>query len=172
MHKPYDITMKMIMEDNQFAWLQQFGVNPDGPVSVVDSEVSTVKKDVDKLFLIDGPDPFLAHIELQSGPDPEMPWRMNQYNFLVGRNDKIPVLSILVLLRKSADADYLTGYYERSVKRFGIVSTFHYPIIKVWEFEVESILNGDLAILPIAPLANVPDEAVPDILRRGAHDTI
>jgi predicted transposase YdaD len=166
MHKPYDITMKTIMEQNPVAWLKRFGIDPDGPVVVVDSEVSTVKSDVDKLFLIDGADPYLAHIELQSGPDPEMPWRMNQYNFLVGRDDKIPVLSVLVLLRRSADADYLTGNYTRKVKNFGIVSTFRYPINRVWEFEAESILEGDLAILPIASLANIPDEEVPAVLER------
>lgn len=50
MHKPHDITMKMPMEQEPVAWPRRFGIEPDGPVSVVESEVSTITSEVDKVF--------------------------------------------------------------------------------------------------------------------------
>lgn len=166
MHKPYDITMKMLMEQEPVSWLRRFGIEPDGPVSVVDSEVSTITSEVDKVFKIDGAEPYLVHIENQTSPDPDMPWRMNRYNVLVAKDGEYPVLSVLLLLRRSAEAKDLTGVHERKVPGFGLVSLFHYPIVRVWELDVESILNGELSILPLAPLADVPEESIPDVFRR------
>ncbi len=166
MHKPYDITMRMLMEQEPVAWLRRFGVEPDGPVSVIDSEVSTVTSEVDKVFKIDGSEPYLVHIEIQSGPDADMPWRMNHYNVLVAKDGKYPVLSVLVLLRRSAEVKDLTGFHERSVRGFGLVSLFRYPIVRVWELDAESILTGELSLLPLAPLADIPEESIPDVFRR------
>jgi predicted transposase YdaD len=166
MHKPYDITMKMLMEQEPVAWLRRFGIEPDGPVSVVESEVSTITSEVDKVFKIDGAEPYLVHIENQTSPDPDMPWRMNRYNVLVAKDGEYPVLSVLVLLRRSAEAKDLTGVHERKVPGFGLVSLFNYPIVRVWELDVESILNGELSLLPLAPLADVAEESIPDVFRR------
>lgn len=166
MHKPYDITMKMLMEQEPVAWLRRFGIEPDDPVSVVPSEVSTITSEVDKVFKIDGAEPYLVHIENQTSPDPDMPWRMNRYNVFVAKDGEYPVLSVLVLLRRSAEAKDLTGVHERKVPGFGLVSLFHYPIVRVWELDVESILIGELSILPLAPPADVPEESIPDVFRR------
>ena len=51
----------------------------DGPVRVIDSEVSTVLAEVDKVLRVEGPSPWIGHLELQSSYDPTMPERMLVY---------------------------------------------------------------------------------------------
>ncbi len=166
MHKPFDITMKTLMGYDPIAWLKLFGIDPDGPVSVVNTEVSTVKSDVDKVYKIDGPDPRLIHIENQSTPGDKTIERMFRSNVLIGGDAELPVLSILNLLRPSADSELFSGEYLRTVNGFGPVTIFYYPVVRLWKLDAEAILNGPPAVLPIATLANVPDETVPNVLRR------
>ena len=166
MHKPFDITMKTLMDYDPVAWLVLLGINPDGPVTSVNTEVSTVKSDVDKVFKIDGPEPRLIHIENQSTPGEKTIERMHRSNVLIASDAGLPVLSILTLLRPSADSTEFRGEFSRSIDPFGLVTLFRYPIIRMWNLDAEAILNGSPAILPMAALANVPDEAVPTVLRR------
>ncbi len=166
MHKPFDITMKTLMDYDPVAWLVFLGIDPDGPVTSVNTEVSTVKSDVDKVFKIDGPEPRLIHIENQSTRGKKTIRRMFRSNVLIADAGKLPVLSILTLLRPSADSRKFTGRYVRRVKGFGVVTFFRYPVIRLWKLDAEAILKGSPAILPMAALANIPDEAVPTVLRR------
>jgi predicted transposase YdaD len=166
MHKPFDITMKRLMGYDPIAWLRLFGIDPDGPVSVVDTEVSTVKSDVDKVYKINGPEPRLIHIENQSTPGDKTIERMFRSNVLIGGDAELPVLSILNLLRPSADSELFSGEYLRMVNGFGPVTVFYYPVVRLWRLDAEAILNGPPAVLPIATLAIVPDETVPNVLRR------
>ena len=166
MHKPYDITMKMLMDDDPVGWLQFLGFNPDGPVSAVKTEVSTVKSDVDKVYKISGRKPWMIHLEFLSTPGKKTIRRLLRSNVLIAGVGKIPVMSVLMLLRPSADSRKFNGRHVRRIDGFGVVTLFRYSVVRIWELDAESILNGPRAILPMASLANVPDEAVPTILRR------
>jgi predicted transposase YdaD len=166
MHKPFDITLKTLMDYDPPAWLKFFGIDPDGPVSAVKTEVSTVKSDVDKVFKIGGRSPWMIHIEFQSTPGKNTIRRMFRSNVLIADVGKLPVLSVLALLRPSADSRKFNGRYVRRVKTFGLVTLFRYAVVRFWELDVEAILNGPPAVLPIATLAKVSDEAVPSVLRR------
>ena len=46
---------------------------------------------------------------------------------------------------------------------------FHYKIVRAWEQSVDRLLEGGLAILPLAPLSDVPRERIPDVVRRIRH---
>jgi uncharacterized protein DUF4351 len=39
-------------------------------------------------------------------------------------------------------------------------------VVRVWEKPVESVLAGGLGTLPLAPLADVPEAKLPDVLQR------
>jgi len=43
---------------------------------------------------------------------------------------------------------------------------FKYKVIKVWELPVESLLNGGIGTVPLAPIAAVSPEQLPEIIRR------
>jgi hypothetical protein len=44
--------------------------------------------------------------------------------------------------------------------------SFGYRVIRVWEQNPETLLNGPLALLPLTPIANVSADALPAIVRR------
>jgi len=43
---------------------------------------------------------------------------------------------------------------------------FGYRVIRVWEFPADELLNGDLGLAPLAPLADVSERGMPALLRR------
>ena len=64
-------------------WLRWIGLPVSDPVHAVDSEVSTVLAEVDKVLRVEAATPWYAHIEVQTGHDPELPSRLLQYHVLL-----------------------------------------------------------------------------------------
>jgi predicted transposase YdaD len=83
MTKPFDTTTKQLLESAPSSWLAYIGLTPEGPVRVIDADLATVIAEADKVFRIDGPNPYLVHIEMQAGPDPSLPRRLWRYSALL-----------------------------------------------------------------------------------------
>ena len=82
MSKPFDATMRKLLELEPAAWLRFLHVplaDPDR-VRVIDSNVSTVTAEADKVFWVDEREPWIEHIELQAGRDIGLPDRVHHYN--------------------------------------------------------------------------------------------
>ena len=79
---------------------------------VIDSNLSTVTADADKVLWVDEPAPWIEHIELQAARDTELPDRGHWYSTLLRRSHKVPVHTTLVLLRPAADGPELNETYE------------------------------------------------------------
>ena len=111
MTKPLDATMRELYEVEPAAWLEFLGIPvPDpGLVAVIDSNLSTVTADSDKLIRRDGPDPLILHTEFLSGRAVSYPVQLHRYNALAGYKYRVPVWSVLFLLRPAADGPELTG---------------------------------------------------------------
>ncbi len=71
MPKPFDATMRRLIELDRAAWLRFLHIPVARPenVRVIDSNISTVTADGDKVLLIDEPEPWIEQIELQAGRD-------------------------------------------------------------------------------------------------------
>ena len=54
------------------------GLEPAGPISVVNSDLSTVTAEADLVFRVEEAEPYLVHLEVQSGHDRSMPRRLSQ----------------------------------------------------------------------------------------------
>src|SRR5262249_7567883 len=117
MTKPFDATMRNLIELEPAAWLEFLGipVADPGQVQVIDSNLSTLPADADKPVRVGGPRPFILHSEFLSGRAPDYPEQVHWYNTLASRRHGVPVLSAVVLLRPAADGPELTGVYEREV---------------------------------------------------------
>src|SRR5207248_3286496 len=76
------------------------------------------------------------------------------------------VRSIALILRTEADTDNLTGVLDLRLPDGRRVVEFHYEVVRAWEQPVEPILAGSLGTLPMAPLADVPREDLPRVIRR------
>src|SRR5437870_6351451 len=102
MPQPFDATTKDLVEMHPEDWLEYLGL-PRAAVELIDADVSTVTAAADKVLRVLEPKPWLAHLELQSSRDRELPDRKLQYNVLLDRRHQLPVQSIVVLLRPEAD---------------------------------------------------------------------
>lgn len=76
------------------------------------------------------------------------------------------VRSVLILLRPEADSPRLTGVYRLAFPGEAPYLEFRYRVVRAWEVPVERFLGGGLGVLPLAPLADLPEEALPGVIRR------
>ena len=83
----------------------------------------------------------------------------------IGYAHKRYVQSYAILLHKRADFKELTGILDQKIKRKRVI-TFEYEVIRAWTLPVEPLLTGDIWVMPLAPLANAPENRVSEIVRR------
>ncbi len=131
---------------------------------VIDSNLSTVTAEADKVLWVDELEPWIEHVEFQAGRDTDLPARVHFYSTILGRGHKVPVHSTIVVLRPAADGPELTGTYEKRHRNGDVYDCFRYDVVRVWERPVEEILTAGLAVLPLAPVAAIEREQVPGVL--------
>lgn len=166
MPKPFDAATKHLLESDPDSWMDFASLVPDGRLSVLDADLSAVTASADAVIHVDGPSPWLAHFEFQSGGDLTLASRLLRYNVLLGHRHDVPVQSVVILLRTEADGPDLSGIYRRPLPDGRPSVEFHYRVIRAWRKPVEPILEGGLATLPMAPLADVSRDDLPGIIRR------
>jgi hypothetical protein len=73
----------------------------------------------------------------------------------------LPVHTVLILLRPSADRRDLTDQvrYQARSGRGGLM--FDFEIVRLWQRPVEALLAGPLGMLPLAPLGQLPEGGGP-----------
>lgn len=171
-YKPFDVTVKQLVEADPAGWLRYIGSAPSGPVRVIDSDLSTLLIAADKVIRVDEVEPWLAHIEFQTGADAELPLRLLQYSVHLTRRHGLAVQSTAVLLRPGADAANLTGLFVQSHPGGSAYLEFRFAVVRVWEEPVESLLSGSLWTLPLAPVSAVDESALPGVIERMAARVI
>jgi predicted transposase YdaD len=78
----------------------------------------------------------------------------------------VPVLSVAVLLHPGADSPQLTGRVERALAGEEPHAFLRYQVLRVWQLPVEGLLSGGLGTLPLAPLSDVRQEDLPEVVRQ------
>ena len=160
--KPFDASLKDMIEEYARAWAEFLVPGPILDVSVIDADVSTVTAASDKVIrvrLAEGD--CLLDLEAQSSFDAAKPGMMLLYSVILNHRHHLPVRSIIVLLRKDANARNLTGVVElRHAPTEPPYLTFHYTVIRLWEQPLAPLLSGPVGLLPLAPLT---DEAAADL---------
>jgi predicted transposase YdaD len=135
-------------------------------VEVIEADLATVTAAADTVLRVRASVPYLVHLEFQAGYDRELPERLLQYNVLLRRRHGLAVLSAVLLLRPQADGRALSGDLRVSLPDRPPYLTFSYEIVRAWQKPVAAVLAGGLAVLPMAPLADVSPEALPAVIRQ------
>jgi predicted transposase YdaD len=171
MKKRYDATMRDLFDPEPAAWLEFFGVPVADPAlaQVIDSNVSTVTAETDKLLRRGGPDPVILHIEFLSGRNKDYPHQAFWYNTLAGHKHGEPVWSVVVLLRPAADGPELNGEYEHQFPGRGRNLWFRYDVVRVWQLPPDRLRKAGLPLLPLAPVSNVAPEQLTGVLAAVAQ---
>jgi predicted transposase YdaD len=164
--RPFDVTTRLLLDVDPASWLRWVGLPVDGPVHPVESDTSTVLAEVDKALRIEAAAPWLAHFEIQSSRDPGLPLRLLQYHALLLHKYREPVSSTVVLLRPDADGAEMSGLLERHDHTGQRTIAFNYRVVRLWERPVEELLQGGLGTLPLAPIAAVAPNQLPEVIAR------
>ncbi|HEX8203516.1 MAG TPA: hypothetical protein VF590_23775 [Isosphaeraceae bacterium] len=166
MSKPFDAATRYLLEAHPDAWLGHLGWPRAWPVRVINAELSTITSEADQALRVEAPEPWLLHIELQSGHDRDLARRLPRYNVLLDGRHDLPVQSVVVLLRPEADAPGLTGTHQRRLPGGDVYHDFRYKVARAWRQTVAAVLEGGLGTLPLAPLADVSAADLPGVIRR------
>ena len=79
------VQTRSVLEKYPADWLNQLGLIHGEPVRVMDSDLSSVTAEADKVIRVEGPQPWLVHIELQAGYDRTLPRRLLRVQCAVER---------------------------------------------------------------------------------------
>jgi len=165
---PYDVSTKELVWDGPVAWLERFGIGPPGPVDVIDSDITTLTAAADKVVKVGGPEPYLVNIEFQTYHDTGVTRTLWFRQVALDYRHKLPVLTVLVLLRKEANSPGLVGTYERSMPNGRRTNWYNFEVVRLWEQDPDSFLTAGVVLVPLAPLTDVSEDALPGVVRRMA----
>jgi hypothetical protein len=164
--KSYDATGRKLIEmgpPDSPAFLG-FPAQDPGRVKAIDSNLSTVTAECDKVLRVEDTVPWIMHIEFQAGRDVGLADRMHMYSPLLHSHHKVPVRSVLVLLRPAADGPELSGLLEKKWPEGEVYDWFRYHVVRVWEQPVDRLLAAGPTVLPLAPVSDIQEEQVTEVL--------
>jgi predicted transposase YdaD len=168
MPKPYDATLKELLEIAPYDWPNLTGLTPER-VDVIDADVSTVTAAADKVLRLHGPSQSLMAVEFQSWADGSLPARLHMYNAILEHRHELPVRSVAVLLTPQADHSNLTGLHVSCCEKEEPHLEFRYRVLRLWQVPVERMLAGGLAMLALAPISSARREELPRVIERVAE---
>src|SRR5437868_1673315 len=101
--KPFDVSLKHLFEKYPGDWLaflsRTLGFSSDGRAEVMDSDIATISAAADKILHVRGAIPWLLHVDLQASHDARLASRLLLYNVLLRHRHRLPVRSVVMLLR-------------------------------------------------------------------------
>ncbi|OWK36581.1 hypothetical protein [Fimbriiglobus ruber] len=164
--KPFDPTLKALVETSPESWLPLVG-GPPGPADVIDADIATVSGAADKVIRVRAKPTYLLHLEFAVGHDTAaLPRKLLVRNGLLDDRHDLLVRSVVVLLRSEADSPKLDGRYIRQFHGQPAYLSFMYQVIRVWQLPPEKLLSAGPALFPLAPISAVTEQDVPGIIKR------
>src|SRR5436190_19836963 len=106
---PFDATLKEIVREHAADYAAAFGLPRDQPTTVLNVDLSTLSAATDVALGFGDPMQEIVDVNFQSGPDPEVGARLHLYNAAFHLKFKVPVRSLLILLRPKAQTPGLNG---------------------------------------------------------------
>jgi len=180
MAKPFDATLKQLVDRYCQDWVgficEQVGLPPNSVAVPLDSDLSTLSLQSDKLFRVAPPHGGLIHLELQSAWGGDLPPQLHYYNtFAAYKHNTLPVRTVLLLLRPEADSPKLTGRLSYT-DEIGEYLNFRYHVLRLWQIPYQHLLDGPVGLLPLALLtddaAPLLSELVTKVDMRLEHDRV
>jgi hypothetical protein len=151
-NKPFDAGLNALIDAHLADWAAYLTARlglPPGPAEPVDTDLSATLQ-ADRLFRVNGPVPFVLHLELESGGRLGIPEELLRYNVQARKTTGLPVQTVVVLLRPKATATDLTGELELPGATGAVYLTFRYAVVRLWNEPLALLTNEAAADLPAA----------------------
>jgi predicted transposase YdaD len=156
MPKPFDATLKDMAGIDPAQFLAEVDAPPTLSVRLLNVDLSTVTAATDLVFGLGDPLQEVIHLDAQAGPDADKHRHLLAYHALLHRQYRVPVHSILLLLRRQALLQAQTGNISYTPRPGRGKMDFGYEVLRLWERPVEALLASGLGTLPLAALARLP----------------
>jgi predicted transposase YdaD len=164
----FDVSAKELVWDDPTAWLDRLRIGPPGPVEVIDSDITALTAAADKVVRVGGPDPYLVNFELQSSHQMDLAETIWFQQAALFHRHRLPVLTVLVLLRREANSPSLTGCFEINMPDGWLTNRYNYQVVRLWREDPEPYLTAGVNLVPLAPLASVAEVELPRMVDRMA----
>jgi hypothetical protein len=167
--KPFDISSKMTWEEYPEDYAEWLG--PGGsPAIVIDADLATVSGAADKVIRVGrGRNRWLLMVEFLASYKSHVPERTQWHSTLLAHRHRLPVRSVIVLMRPAADGPAMNGMYERACPGEKPYLTFRYRVVRLWQVPAADMLSGGPGLLPMAPVSAVQPDELPEVLHRVKH---
>jgi predicted transposase YdaD len=162
----FDVTTKELVWDGPTAWLERLGIGPLGPVELIDSDITALTASADKVINVAGEEPYLVNLELQSSHDKELVETTWFRQAALYRRHSLPVLTVLILLRREANSPSFTGSFEICTPDGWQTNRYNYRVVRMWTEDPESYLTSGINLVPLAPLTNLTEADLPSLVHR------
>lgn len=165
MSKRYDVAHKELITRHPYDWARLAGLPETIELRVIDSELSTVTADADRVILVERPHRCLLDFELMASHDLTIIERFLKYGALLIERYRLPVHQTLVLLRPEADSPQFDGSRAWRSPYGNSGLSLDYDVLRVWQQPVRKLLTGGIGLLPVAPLADDAVDKLPEVIR-------
>jgi predicted transposase YdaD len=156
---PFDATLKDSVQTYPADYAASFHFDDLLPLAALNVDLSTLSAATDVALGRGDPPDVIIDLNFQSGADADAPARAMVYSSVLHLRYRVPVHSIIILLRPEADHPALTGKLRyRARPRKGKMD-FRYEVVRLWRMPVQRILKGGLGTLSLAPLCRMPHNA-------------
>ena len=162
---PFDHTTRYLVQAYPDDWLTYLGFDAASSVEVIDTKLTTVSTEADKVLRVNDDPPWILHLEFQSGYDATIGARLASYNTRIEVQESHPVATVLVLLRPRADGPANSGRHGSAIPGRPPHLHFGYTVRRVWQEPPDELLDWPLGVLPLAPLGAVGRPALPGLIR-------
>ncbi|HVS39743.1 MAG TPA: hypothetical protein VMS17_29570 [Gemmataceae bacterium] len=157
MSMTFDATLKDMGRDSPEGFLAAFDRPPTGPVKLPNVDLSTVTTAADLVLGLGEPLEEIIHLDFQSSAAAWKHADLMVYNALLFAHYRVPVHTLIVLLRAEAANSNMNGVIRCAARPGRGGMEFGYAVARLWERPAEELLAADLGVAPLAMLGRLPE---------------
>ena len=157
MSMTFDATLKDMGRDSPEGFLAAFDRPPAGPVKLLNVDLSTVTTAADLVLGLGETPEEIIHLDFQSSAAAWKHADVMVYNALLFAHYRVPVHSVVVLLRPQAGHSNMNGVIRYAARPGRGGMEFGYEVVRLWERPAEELLAADLGVAPLAMLGRLPE---------------
>ena len=162
MHNPYDVTIKQIIDADPLAFVHSLGL-PGESATLLDTDIAMTAQSDRVIYVTCSTGDYILHIQAQSTYKQGKAAAAQFYNMSVEKTSGQLVRTIFVLLRPAADGPEMSGVRENETH------TFRFRVVRTWLIDPKVFLDGPISLLPLAMIAAVAPEDLPQIVSHAAR---
>ncbi|HZW32631.1 MAG TPA: hypothetical protein VFF52_18100 [Isosphaeraceae bacterium] len=166
--------MKDLVRRHPGDYSSAFRLGSAADVRALNVDVSVISTATD--VVLGHGDPLRSAVDrnFQTGRDPELPGRICLYNAALHHILHVPVHSVVILLRPTADAAHLTGRHTDTGQPRRGKMDFRYEVFRIWPLPARRLLRCGPGVLPPSVLGAWPpgvsvEDGVTEVVDLSCH---